>query len=93
MVSYARHVKEGSGMPTVAVGLLTEPAQAEAIIATGDADMEAIAREALDDPNRVHHARMHLGRVEDPYEEWPVQKGFAVRNKDRSLKIRGFAET
>lgn len=92
MVSYARHVREGSGMPTVAVGLLTEPAQAEAIIAGGDADMVAIAREALDDPNWAHHARMSLGGVEDPYAEWPVQEGFAVRNKDRSLKIRGFSE-
>ena len=92
MVSYARYVREGSGMPTVAVGLVTEAEQAEAIIASGDADMVAIAREAIDDPNWVHHARMSLGGVEDPYAEWPVQEGFAVRNKDRSLKIRGFSE-
>ena len=78
-------------MPTAAVGLLTTPARAEAIIADGDADMVAIGRQALDDPNWPLHARMELGGLEDPYTEWPVQEGFAVRNKDRSLGLRQFS--
>ncbi len=38
-VPFARRIKDAVTMPVVAVGLITEPAQAEAIIATGDADL------------------------------------------------------
>ena len=90
-VPLARALKHGAGVATMAVGLITQPAEAEAIIAAQDADMVALAREALDDPNWPLHARMQLGGAEDPYAEWPRQAGFAVRNKDRALGLRGFA--
>ena len=43
-VPLARAVKAATGMPVVAVGLITDFDQAEAIVATGDADLVALAR-------------------------------------------------
>ena len=48
-------------MPVVAVGLITDYDQAEAIIASGDADMIALARGILYDPRWPWHAAAHLG--------------------------------
>ncbi|SLJ90470.1 NADH:flavin oxidoreductase/NADH oxidase [Novosphingobium mathurense] len=60
-VPLARKVKESVSMPVIAVGLITEPEQAEAIVATGDADMIAIARTVLYDPRWPWHAAAKLG--------------------------------
>jgi 2,4-dienoyl-CoA reductase-like NADH-dependent reductase (Old Yellow Enzyme family) len=60
-VPLARAVKAASGVPTVAVGLITGFEQAEEIVATGDADMIAIARTILYDPRWPWHAAAHLG--------------------------------
>lgn len=48
-------------MTTMAVGLITEPEQAEAIVANGQADMVALARGFLDDPHWAWHAAWKLG--------------------------------
>src|SRR5690606_41871795 len=45
----------------MAVGLITEPEQAEAIVANGQADMVALARGFLDDPHWAWHAAWKLG--------------------------------
>ena len=60
-VPLARQVKAAVAMPVVAVGLITEAEQAEAIIATGDADMIALARTILYDPRWPWHAAAKLG--------------------------------
>jgi len=60
-VPLARRVKEAVSIPVVAVGLITEPEQAEAIVATGDADMIALARTVLYDPRWPWHAAAALG--------------------------------
>ncbi|RVT93759.1 NADH:flavin oxidoreductase/NADH oxidase [Sphingomonas crocodyli] len=60
-VPLARAVKEAVDMPVVAVGLITDYDQAEAIVATGDADMIALARGILYDPRWPWHAAAHLG--------------------------------
>ncbi len=60
-VPLARQVKEAVSMPVIAVGLITDAAQAEAIIANGDADAVAIARAALYDPRWPWHAAAALG--------------------------------
>jgi 2,4-dienoyl-CoA reductase-like NADH-dependent reductase (Old Yellow Enzyme family) len=60
-VPLARSVKEAVSIPVVAVGLITEPEQAEAIVATGDADMIALARTVLYDPRWPWHAAAALG--------------------------------
>lgn len=60
-VPLARAVKAEVSMPVVAVGLITEYEHAEAIVATGDADLVGIARGILYDPRWPWHAAAHLG--------------------------------
>ena len=73
-VALARAVKQAVGIPVIAVGLITEPEQAEAILAAGDADMIAIARTALYDPRWPWHAAAKLGAsVTAPPQLWRSQ--------------------
>ena len=60
-VPYAQRVKAEVGLPTLAVGLITEPEQAESIIATGEADAVSLARAMLYDPRWPWHAAAKLG--------------------------------
>jgi 2,4-dienoyl-CoA reductase-like NADH-dependent reductase (Old Yellow Enzyme family) len=60
-VPLARAVKQAVSVPVIAVGLITGFEQAEAIVATGDADMIALARTVLYDPRWPWHAAAHLG--------------------------------
>ncbi|MFC3703241.1 NADH:flavin oxidoreductase/NADH oxidase [Devosia honganensis] len=84
-VPFARAVRQGAGIPTMAVGLLGDIAAAEAVLENGDADLIALARGALDDPNwAVHAARV----LDGDYALWPVQTQ-RVLGRDRILGIRG----
>jgi 2,4-dienoyl-CoA reductase-like NADH-dependent reductase (Old Yellow Enzyme family) len=60
-VPFAAAVRKATGLHTWAVGLITEPTQAERIIASGQADTVALARALLDDPRWVWHAAAELG--------------------------------
>jgi 2,4-dienoyl-CoA reductase-like NADH-dependent reductase (Old Yellow Enzyme family) len=60
-VPLARAVKNATRMPVIAVGLITEFEQAEAIVGTGDADLIALARSILYDPRWPWHAAAHFG--------------------------------
>jgi 2,4-dienoyl-CoA reductase-like NADH-dependent reductase (Old Yellow Enzyme family) len=60
-VPFARVVKQAVKIPVVAVGLITDYEQAEAIVSTGDADLIALARTILYDPRWPWHAAAHLG--------------------------------
>ena len=60
-VPLARAVKQAVKMPVVTVGLITDFTQAEEIIATGDADLIALARAMLYDPRWPWHAAAALG--------------------------------
>ena len=60
-VPLARAIKAATTMPIVAVGLITDFEQAEAIVGTGDADLVAIARAILYDPRWPWHAAAHFG--------------------------------
>jgi 2,4-dienoyl-CoA reductase-like NADH-dependent reductase (Old Yellow Enzyme family) len=60
-VPFARAVKQAVDLPVIAVGLITSPEQAEAIVGTGDADMVALARAMLYDPRWPWHAAAELG--------------------------------
>lgn len=60
-VPFARAVKQAVSIPVVAVGLITEAQQAEAIVSTGDADVVALARTVLYDPRWPWHAAAELG--------------------------------
>lgn len=60
-VSFAEHIKKNTSMPTMAVGLITEPKQANDIILNNQADMVAMARSFLGDPRWVWRAARALG--------------------------------
>ncbi len=75
-VAFAEQIKREAGVRTAAVGMITDPAQAEHILRTGQADLVLLAREFLRDPywpltaaHDLHHDA-----------EWPVQY---VRAKPR----------
>ena len=73
-VPLARRIKAEVGLPTIAVGLITEAAQAEAVVAGGDADAVALARAMLYDPRWGWHAAAQLGaRVSAPKQYWRCQ--------------------
>ncbi len=60
-VPFAQAVREATGLTTIAVGLITEPHQAEEIVASGKADLVALARAMLYDPRWPWHAAAELG--------------------------------
>ncbi|GIZ52329.1 NADH:flavin oxidoreductase/NADH oxidase [Noviherbaspirillum aridicola] len=60
-VPFAERIRRESGLPTMAVGLITEPAQAEEIVGSGKADMVALARGILYNPRWPWHAAAELG--------------------------------
>jgi 2,4-dienoyl-CoA reductase-like NADH-dependent reductase (Old Yellow Enzyme family) len=70
-VEFARQIKQTCGVPVIAVGLITEPEQAEQIIARSDADAVALARGMLYDPRWPWHAAAVLGaQVAAPPQYW-----------------------
>ncbi len=73
-VPAAQAVKEATGVTTMAVGLITEAKQAEEIVASGKADMVALARGMLYDPRWGWHAAAELGgEVSAPPQYWRSQ--------------------
>jgi NADPH2 dehydrogenase len=73
-VPFAQGLKEAVGVATMAVGLITEAQQAEDIVASGKADMVALARGMLYDPRWGWHAAAELGgQVEAPPQYWRSQ--------------------
>ena len=78
-VPFAARVKQETGMPTMAVGLITEAQQAEAVLQSGAADMVSMARGMLYDPRWPWHAAAELGgQVNGPKQYW--------RSQPRTLK-------
>lgn len=72
-VPFSEAIRKEAGVATGAVGLITEPEQAEEIVASGKADAVFLARAMLRDPYWTLHAAKRLG-VDVP---WPVQYGRA----------------
>lgn len=66
---FAETIRREVSMPTSAVGLITEPVQAEHILRTGQADAIALGREMLRDPYWPLRAARELGAEMG----WPVQ--------------------
>jgi len=70
-VPFAEAIRKAVGIPTIAVGLITEPRQAEDIVASGKADMVALARGMLFDPHWAWRAAAELGgEVRAPKQYW-----------------------
>ncbi|WP_213956163.1 MULTISPECIES: NADH:flavin oxidoreductase/NADH oxidase [unclassified Variovorax] len=73
-VPFAERIRAESGLPTIAVGLITHPQQAEAIVGNGQADFVAIARAILFEPHWPWRAAAELGaQVDAPKQYWRSQ--------------------
>lgn len=68
-VPFAAAIREQADIPTAAVGMITEPAQADAIITSGQADLVFLAREMLREP----YWALKAGRALGQDQKWPVQ--------------------
>jgi 2,4-dienoyl-CoA reductase-like NADH-dependent reductase (Old Yellow Enzyme family) len=69
-VPFAKIVKAETGIPTIAVGMITEPQQAEEIIASGQADLVAFARAFLYKPRWGWEAAAALGGQVEAVEQY-----------------------
>jgi 2,4-dienoyl-CoA reductase-like NADH-dependent reductase (Old Yellow Enzyme family) len=79
-VPLAEAIRREAEIPTMAVGLITDPAQAEAIVADGRADCVALARELIADPAWAYRAAIRLG-VADPEALLPGPYAFYLRRR------------
>jgi anthraniloyl-CoA monooxygenase len=79
---FSDRIRNEARIPTIAVGNITEPDQVNAIIASGRADLCALARPHLTDPNWTLHAAAQLGYRE---QWWPMQYLTGKAQLERTL--------
>lgn len=79
---YAQEIRRQTGMPTVAVGLITEARHAEDVLQRGGADLIALARGLMDDPNWPLHAARELGYA-DPLDLVHAREAQRLRQRDQ----------
>ena len=84
-VPYAARIRDEAQVATMAVGLILEPKQAEAILASGEADLVALAREMLANPNFAAQAALEL---EGPsgWNLWSDQYRYWLERRAKTLK-------
>ena len=90
-VGFAERIRREAGIATMAVGLIVAAKQADAIIRGGGADLVAIGREALVDPNWAVHAQAELEAApfERSFAAWPDQSGWWLERREPLLKQLG----
>jgi anthraniloyl-CoA monooxygenase len=86
---FSDRIRNETGIPTIAVGNITEPDQVNSIIAAGRADLCALARPHLADPHWTLHAAAQLGYAAQP---WPVQYLSGKEQLERNLARQRQAE-
>lgn len=85
-VPYAEAVKHQCDMLTMAVGVITQPDQAEEIIREGKADLVALGRELMWDPFWALHAAQTLG-VDPNNRMWTPQYSWAITRRGEIQKL------
>jgi len=86
-VPFAERVRREAGVMSMAVGLITEPQFAEAILQQGRADLIAIGREALVNPCWPQMAEIALGRKPvEAMDDWPVQYGWWLKHREWAIE-------
>jgi 2,4-dienoyl-CoA reductase-like NADH-dependent reductase (Old Yellow Enzyme family) len=85
---FSEKIRKDAGLKTMAVGLILGAQQAEEALQAGRADLIAIGREALYDPNWPLHAARELG-VDPEYAQWPQQYGWWLTRRESVLKKAG----
>jgi len=85
-VPYAERIKKETTVQSMAVGVIIDPHQAEAIIAEGRADLVALGREIMYDPFWPLHAAQTL-QVDPEFDLWPPQYKWAVDRREQIRKL------
>jgi 2,4-dienoyl-CoA reductase-like NADH-dependent reductase (Old Yellow Enzyme family) len=85
---FSEKIRKEAGLKTMAVGLILTAQQAEEALQAGRADLIAIGREALYDPNWPLHAARELG-VDPEYAQWPQQYGWWLTRRESVLRKAG----
>lgn len=83
-VSFSARIRREAKIPTIAVGLIREPRQAEDVLRSGGADLVALGRELLVNPNWSAQAALSL-RGEDGWREWPDMFRWWLERRARQL--------
>src|SRR6478752_5315556 len=87
-VPFAERVRKEADVPTMAVGIILEAQQAEAILEKGQADLIAVGRQSQFNPNIAHHWAHELG-INRKFEDWSPEFGWWLEKRIRTLE--GFA--
>jgi 2,4-dienoyl-CoA reductase-like NADH-dependent reductase (Old Yellow Enzyme family) len=85
-VPFAERIRRETGIKTMAVGLITDAAAAAAIIAGNRADLVALARDALADPQWPLHAQKALAGDPLDFGLWPIQSGLVLKGREKALQ-------
>ena len=85
-VPFAHAVRREAEIATIAVGLILDGPQAEGILASGRADLIAIARTALDDPYWPLHQARAMG-LDDDYDGWPEKYRWWLVRRAKGMRI------
>jgi 2,4-dienoyl-CoA reductase-like NADH-dependent reductase (Old Yellow Enzyme family) len=87
-VPFAARVRADAQIPTIADGLIMTPQFAAEIVDNGSADLVAIGREALVNPNWPSAARTHL-QPSRGYGDWPPESGWWLDRRADILAAAG----
>ncbi|MFN0042645.1 MAG: NADH:flavin oxidoreductase/NADH oxidase [Alphaproteobacteria bacterium] len=85
-VPYAERVRRDAGLKTMCVGMVMDADYAEAILRQGRADLVALGRELLYNPNWALHAQQELG-LDPEFRNWPVQYTWALSRRAKVLAM------
>ena len=85
-VPFAEHIGRETGIATMAVGLITDPHQAEGYVAEGRCDLVALAREMMWDPNWPVHAAAALG-LPQPHELLPRPYAWWLQKREDTRRL------
>jgi 2,4-dienoyl-CoA reductase-like NADH-dependent reductase (Old Yellow Enzyme family) len=87
-VPYAERVRKDASVASMAVGIVLEARQAEAILQNGQADLIAVGRQSQFNPNIALHWAHDLG-LNHRFEDWIPEYGWWLEKRIRT--IEGFA--
>jgi len=93
-VPFSERIRRDADVTTMAVGLILDGPQAEQILQDGQADIIAVAREALYDPYWALHAQRALDPDLTTYDDWPMEYRWWLEKREGLVrKLRAEAES
>jgi len=85
-VPFAAHIRREAEIATIAVGLILTGSQGDDVLRRGEADLIAVAREALFDPYWPRHAAHALGADAGGFADWPQPYGWWLEKREATLR-------